>query len=151
DGASGTTRWNMAHNSSGTSRSTIPTMNDSLPDYPNEMTSYLVAEAVADNVLGLGQSVIIDAVNAVQGAAGSGERWPADTGCPSRSLKWCAPTRGCTVGGWSAAPGASKASRSRPGKQSGSGRSSSIPGRTIGWCSIRPPTWLRTWRMRSTT
>lgn len=30
DGASGTTRWNNSHSSSGTSRSTIPTTADSL-------------------------------------------------------------------------------------------------------------------------
>ncbi|MFE2141929.1 AAA family ATPase [Streptomyces sp. NPDC059456] len=35
---------------------------------PTGLAAYLVAEAVADTVLGLGQSVIIDAVNAVQGA-----------------------------------------------------------------------------------
>lgn len=35
---------------------------------PTGLAAYLVADAVADNVLGLGQSVIIDAVNAVQGA-----------------------------------------------------------------------------------
>ncbi|WP_208766484.1 hypothetical protein, partial [Streptomyces chryseus] len=39
DGASGTTRWNSSHNSSGTNRSTIPTTTDSLPNQPNEMTS----------------------------------------------------------------------------------------------------------------
>ncbi|MER5418120.1 hypothetical protein, partial [Streptomyces virginiae] len=32
--------WNNSHNSSGTSRSTIPTTTDSLPNHPNEMTSY---------------------------------------------------------------------------------------------------------------
>ncbi|MFF1342086.1 hypothetical protein ACFVYT_30060, partial [Streptomyces sp. NPDC058290] len=41
--------WNMAHNSSGTSRSTIPTMNDSLPNYPNEMTSYTHADGREPN------------------------------------------------------------------------------------------------------
>ncbi|MFE2475231.1 AAA family ATPase [Streptomyces sp. NPDC059389] len=118
---------------------------------PTGLAAYLVAEAVADTALGLGQSVIIDAVNAVQGHASSGEGWPTDTRRPSRSSKWCAPTRGCTASGWSAAPGASKASRSRPGKQSGSGRPSTSPGQTIGWCSIRPPTWPRTWPRHTTT
>ncbi|MFE9574542.1 hypothetical protein ACFYMW_39545, partial [Streptomyces sp. NPDC006692] len=31
--------WNSSHNSSGTSRSTIPATADSLPKHPNEMTS----------------------------------------------------------------------------------------------------------------
>ncbi|MFG2368703.1 transposase [Streptomyces mirabilis] len=39
-GASGATRWNSSHNSSGTSRSTIPTTTDSLPRQPIEMASH---------------------------------------------------------------------------------------------------------------
>ncbi len=39
DGASGTTRWNNSHNSSGTNRSTLPTMTQRVPSHPNEMAS----------------------------------------------------------------------------------------------------------------
>jgi predicted kinase len=37
---------------------------------PTGLAAYLVAEAVADGVLALGQSVIVDAVNAVEAARG---------------------------------------------------------------------------------
>lgn len=37
-------------------------------DQPTGLAAYLVAEAVADGVLALGQSVIVDAVNAVEAA-----------------------------------------------------------------------------------
>ncbi|UXX91394.1 AAA family ATPase [Streptomyces sp. AD2-2] len=39
-------------------------------DQPTGLAAYVVAEAVADGVLGMGQSVIVDAVNAVEAARG---------------------------------------------------------------------------------
>lgn len=39
-------------------------------DQPTGIAAYVVAEAVADGVLALGQRVIVDAVNAVEGARG---------------------------------------------------------------------------------
>ncbi|MFE9559276.1 hypothetical protein ACFYOD_38330, partial [Streptomyces sp. NPDC006703] len=40
--------WNSSHNSSGTSRSTIPATADSLPKHPNEMTSYYNSREASD-------------------------------------------------------------------------------------------------------
>ena len=40
------------------------------PGQPTGLAAYLVAEAVADGVLALGQSVVVDAVNAVEAARG---------------------------------------------------------------------------------
>ncbi|MFI6005776.1 AAA family ATPase [Streptomyces sp. NPDC051366] len=39
-------------------------------DQPTGLAAYVVAEAVADGVLGMGQTVIVDAVNAVEAARG---------------------------------------------------------------------------------
>ncbi|MBL1102543.1 AAA family ATPase [Streptomyces coffeae] len=39
-------------------------------DQPTGLAAYVVAEAVADGVLGMGQPVIVDAVNAVEAARG---------------------------------------------------------------------------------
>ncbi|MEE6264859.1 AAA family ATPase [Streptomyces diastatochromogenes] len=41
-------------------------------DQPTGLAAYVVAEAVADGVLGMGQTVIVDAVNAVEAAR---EQW----------------------------------------------------------------------------
>ncbi|MFE3519961.1 hypothetical protein, partial [Streptomyces sp. NPDC059166] len=38
--------WNNSHNSSGTNRSTIPTMAHRIPSHPNEMTSNAAGQVV---------------------------------------------------------------------------------------------------------
>ncbi|PJE97243.1 hypothetical protein CUT44_13385 [Streptomyces carminius] len=52
-------------------------------DQPTGLAAYVVAEAVADGVLGMGQTVIVDAVNAVEAARGQWRSLAARHGVPA--------------------------------------------------------------------
>jgi predicted kinase len=59
------------------------------PGQPTGLAAYLAAEAVADGVLALGQSVIVDAVNAVEPARGQWRALAARHGVALRFVEVC--------------------------------------------------------------
>jgi predicted kinase len=59
------------------------------PGQPVGLAAYLAAEAVADGVLGLGQSVIVDAVNAAEPARGQWRALAARHGAELHFIEVC--------------------------------------------------------------
>jgi AAA domain len=66
---------------------------------PTGLAAYVVANALADAQLGLGATVVIDAVNPVEEALGLGATWPRAMEYASASARSCAPTEVSTVAG----------------------------------------------------
>jgi len=108
---------------------------------PTGLAAYVVAETVANGVLGLDQDVIVDAVNGVRPARQQWRDLSARHDVPLRVLEVVCSDIGSTAADWGAGTAAGPGARSRPGRtSSAAGRSTSRgTAPTTGWCWTRCP------------
>ncbi|MEV6424739.1 ATP-binding protein [Streptomyces sp. NPDC051662] len=103
-------------------------------DQPTGLAAYVVAEAVAGGVLALGQTVIADAVNAVEAAREQWRSLARRHGVPVAFIEVVCSDPVVHCQRWKAAPAGSMASWNRGGRRwKGCGRSSPR-GPITAWC-----------------